>query len=45
MARLIQAMIAERDHRDTAALTAVTAAVELARRRRSGGRSWPSVAG
>jgi LuxR family maltose regulon positive regulatory protein len=30
MARLIQALIAERDHRDTAALTAVTAAVELA---------------
>jgi LuxR family maltose regulon positive regulatory protein len=30
MARLIQALIAERDHRDTAALTAVTAAIELA---------------
>jgi LuxR family maltose regulon positive regulatory protein len=30
MARLIQALVAERDHRDTAALTAVTAAVELA---------------
>jgi len=29
-ARLIQALIAERDHRDTAALTAVTAAIDLA---------------